>query len=181
DLVGGKGEKKAEVTVAITIGNETRTSNQLHLTGDLGKKVKVGKGKKIVWKVLKDFPDGPEGDLNWDIKSTSQAASENTQANTGVSSLQAQTDLDNLTKMLDENNYSHEKRISYYKAFINDYKGTMAAKEAADLIAQEEKKAGQERSQEEAQQRRIYEGKRQGVIDDPHSGLQWVPAPGQDF
>ena len=68
DLVGGAGEQDAEVTVVITIGNERRTSEKLSLTGDFGKGVKVGTGKKIVWNVLKDFPAGPHGDLRWDVK-----------------------------------------------------------------------------------------------------------------
>jgi len=73
DLVGGAGEQDAEVTVVITIGNERRTSDKLSLTGDFGKGVKVGTGKKIVWNVMKDIPanfDFENGELSWDVKAT---------------------------------------------------------------------------------------------------------------
>lgn len=74
DLVGGQGEKDAEVTVAITIGSETRTSDKLTLTGDFGKGIKVGEGKKIVWKALKDLPLNFDGELRWDIKASTPTA-----------------------------------------------------------------------------------------------------------
>jgi len=76
DLVGRAGEQDAELTVVITIGNERRTSDQLSLTGDFGKGVKVGTGKKIVWNVLKDFPTGTgDNDLSWAVKAVNAAGS----------------------------------------------------------------------------------------------------------
>lgn len=75
DLVGAEGEEDAEVTVAITTGTETRTSDMLHLTGDFGVGVKVGKGKSIVWDVVKDVPADFDGDGIWDIKASAPTVS----------------------------------------------------------------------------------------------------------
>ncbi|MBF0553040.1 MAG: hypothetical protein HQK96_00615 [Nitrospirae bacterium] len=75
DLVGEKGGK-SDIIVNITIGNEKRNSDELSLTGDFGKGVKVGKGKKIVWKAKKDLPADFDGDLRWDVKTDSQVAEE---------------------------------------------------------------------------------------------------------
>lgn len=72
DLVGEKGEMTAGVTVAININGEVRTVDQLSLTGDFGKKVKVGKKKKIVWNAMKDLPSNFDGDIKWDVKSFSE-------------------------------------------------------------------------------------------------------------
>jgi len=41
----------------LTISGKAYTSDNLHLEGDFGK-VKAGKGKKIYWNVLQDFPKG---------------------------------------------------------------------------------------------------------------------------
>ncbi|MBF0553037.1 MAG: BON domain-containing protein [Nitrospirae bacterium] len=71
DLVGNQGEK-FEVIVNITVGDERRTAEELSLNGDFGKGVKVGKGKKIVWKVMKDFPQGLAGAPQWDLYTGSQ-------------------------------------------------------------------------------------------------------------
>ena len=67
DLVSSSGEQDAEVTAAINVNGQRRTSDQLHLTGDFGKGVKVGKGKRIVWNAT-DLPADFDGDINWDIK-----------------------------------------------------------------------------------------------------------------
>ncbi|MBF0458307.1 MAG: hypothetical protein HQK99_10475 [Nitrospirae bacterium] len=75
DLMGAEGEEDAEVTVAITIGTETRTSDTLHLTGDFGMGVKVGKGKSIVWDVVKDVPADFDGDGSWYIKASAPPVS----------------------------------------------------------------------------------------------------------
>ncbi|MBF0553038.1 MAG: YncE family protein [Nitrospirae bacterium] len=69
DLGGGEGETEAEVTVTITAGNDRLTSDKLHLTGDFGKGVKVGTGKKIVWDATKDLPADFDGDLSWSVES----------------------------------------------------------------------------------------------------------------
>ncbi|MBF0553039.1 MAG: hypothetical protein HQK96_00610 [Nitrospirae bacterium] len=76
DLVGGEGENEAEVTVAITAGNDRLTAAHLHLTGDFGKGVNVGIGKKIIWNATKDLPANFDGDLSWDVQTDSQLAKE---------------------------------------------------------------------------------------------------------
>ena len=70
DLVPDKGEKKAVVTVSITINGEVRKAEQLHITGALGKAVAVGKGKKVIWDVTKDLPadfDWDKAEFNWNV------------------------------------------------------------------------------------------------------------------
>ena len=61
DLVAARGEKNAEVSVSITVNGQVRSSDQLHLVGAFGKVVRVGKGKKITWDIVKDLP----ADFNW--------------------------------------------------------------------------------------------------------------------
>ena len=76
DLVAEKGEKKAEVTVSISINGQVRTSDQLHLTGALGNGVQVGKGKKVTWDVTKDLPsdfDWDKAEFNWNVVVPSMA------------------------------------------------------------------------------------------------------------
>lgn len=67
DLVGKVGEMEADVAVFITIGGERYGAERLTLTGDLGKKVKVGVGKRIIWDTLADIPAGFEGEVDWDV------------------------------------------------------------------------------------------------------------------
>ena len=64
DLVGD--EEEADVTVGLTVDGKEYKDKDLHLEGDYGK-VKVGKGKKIYWNVLQDFPRGYSGDLDVEI------------------------------------------------------------------------------------------------------------------
>jgi len=71
DLVGKNGEKEAKVTVAIIIDGKRRTAETLHLTGDFGKRVKVGLGKKIIWKATADLPSNFDGELSWDVTAAS--------------------------------------------------------------------------------------------------------------
>src|ERR1039457_3603715 len=68
DLVAKSDEKTAEVTVSINVNGDKKTSDQLHLTGDFGKKVKVGKGKRIVWNATADLPANFDGNINWDVQ-----------------------------------------------------------------------------------------------------------------
>jgi outer membrane protein len=67
DLVATAGEREAEVTVAIIIDGKRRTADQLNLSGDFGKNVKVGHGKRIVWNATADLPPGFDGELSWDV------------------------------------------------------------------------------------------------------------------
>jgi formylglycine-generating enzyme required for sulfatase activity len=55
DLKGS--EDKAEVSLTITVDGKTYTAEDLHLEGDYGE-VRIGKGKRIYWNVLQDFPRG---------------------------------------------------------------------------------------------------------------------------
>ncbi|MBI5750493.1 MAG: formylglycine-generating enzyme family protein [Nitrospinae bacterium] len=64
DITGDEGE--TEVNVAITLKGKTYTNKDLHIEGDFGK-VKTGKGKKIWWNLLQDFPRGHAGDIEWEI------------------------------------------------------------------------------------------------------------------
>jgi hypothetical protein len=76
DLEGGEGVRDAEVIVAITINGVKRTAAQLSLTGDFGKGVKRGKGKRIVWDALADLPKGFDGELSWDVRAAGGPAAE---------------------------------------------------------------------------------------------------------
>jgi peptidyl-prolyl cis-trans isomerase C len=67
DLVATAGEREAEVSVAIIIDGQRRTADRLRLSGDFGKNVKVGTGKRIVWEATADLPSNFDGELNWDV------------------------------------------------------------------------------------------------------------------
>ena len=71
DLVGQNREEAADVTVAIIINGKRRTAETLHLTGDFGKRVKVGLGKKVIWNALADLPSNFDGELSWDVTAAS--------------------------------------------------------------------------------------------------------------
>jgi len=73
DLVGRLGERKADVTVVLQIGAERHEAGKLTLKGDFGRGVALGRGKRIAWDVLKDFPAGFEGDVSWDVTSSGPA------------------------------------------------------------------------------------------------------------
>jgi len=62
-------EKTADVTITLTIKGKRYTSKDLHLEGDYGK-VRPGKGKKIYWNVLQDFPRGLHGSFVADVEAT---------------------------------------------------------------------------------------------------------------
>ncbi len=68
DLVSSGGEGVVEVTVVIIVDGKRRTSDQLSLSGDFGKNVKVGPGKRIVWNATADLPRDFDGELNWDVR-----------------------------------------------------------------------------------------------------------------
>lgn len=74
DLVGNNGEQKVEVNVAITADGLIRTAESLKITGDFGKKVKVGQGKRIVWDAAaSDLPKDFDGEVTWEVKAISAA------------------------------------------------------------------------------------------------------------
>jgi len=70
DLVGKLGEKEADVTAAAEIDGERYPAERLTLSGDVGKKVKIGKGKSFIWDGMKDFPAGFEGEVTWDVEAS---------------------------------------------------------------------------------------------------------------
>jgi len=73
DLSGKVGEREAEVFVTLTINGEKYTADKLTLTGDLGKKVKTGVGKRIVWDILADIPTGFDGEVVWNVDTVSSS------------------------------------------------------------------------------------------------------------
>ncbi len=74
DIVGE--EKETDVSISLTINGKTYTAKDLHLEGDYGE-VKVGKGRKIYWNVLRDFPRGHSGSLDVEIVAGSTTVYEN--------------------------------------------------------------------------------------------------------
>jgi C-terminal peptidase prc len=64
----GESTEEGKVGISITVGGQTYTTDKLHLEGDVGR-IKAGKGKKLWWNVLQDFPKGISGELNFDIHS----------------------------------------------------------------------------------------------------------------
>ncbi|MBI5408249.1 MAG: formylglycine-generating enzyme family protein [Nitrospirae bacterium] len=64
--VAGDADEEAEVDLTLTINGQTYTADKLHLEGDFGK-VKTGKGRKIYWNVLQDFPRGLSTAYDWEI------------------------------------------------------------------------------------------------------------------
>jgi hypothetical protein len=51
-------ETKDRVSMEISLDNGRSWHKPGGLYGDIGKKIRVGKGKKIIWNPLKDYPDG---------------------------------------------------------------------------------------------------------------------------
>ena len=64
DLAGD--ETDAEVKVTITIKGQTYPMDKLHLEGDFGN-VRAGRGKKVWWNVLQDFPQGIASEVEWEV------------------------------------------------------------------------------------------------------------------
>jgi len=71
DLAGKVGEREAEVVVTLTINGEKYSADKLTLSGDFGKKVKTGVGRRIVWDILSDIPTGFDGEVVWNVDATS--------------------------------------------------------------------------------------------------------------
>jgi len=63
DLVGDAGED-AEVDFSIEYNGKRYTQDELSITGDIGEVI-TGNNKKIFWDVLKDFPRGLVGTVDW--------------------------------------------------------------------------------------------------------------------
>jgi hypothetical protein len=73
DLAGKVGEREAEVFVILTVNGDKYTADKLTLTGDLGKKVKTGVGRRIVWDILADIPTGFDGEVVWNVDTVSDS------------------------------------------------------------------------------------------------------------
>lgn len=65
-------EKDAEVSLTITVEGKTYKSSELHVEGDVGK-LKTGKGKRVVWNILQDFPRGFRGAVDWELTTSGDA------------------------------------------------------------------------------------------------------------
>lgn len=70
DLIGKPGEKEAEVIVKLEVEGKQYNSDKLALSGDHGKNVKIGIGKRIWWDLLKDMPAGFNGAISWDLETS---------------------------------------------------------------------------------------------------------------
>ncbi|GLI36876.1 formylglycine-generating enzyme family protein [Geobacter hydrogenophilus] len=77
DLVGRSDEKDSDITVFIEYAGKRYSADKLTISGDVGKNVTIGKGKKIWWDVLKDIPGGIDGDVIWDIEASGGSVIEN--------------------------------------------------------------------------------------------------------
>jgi len=65
DIQGSKNENVV-VDLTLTIGGKKYSEKNLSISGNTGK-TKAGNGKKITWDVLKDFPQGYTGDIEWSL------------------------------------------------------------------------------------------------------------------
>jgi thiol:disulfide interchange protein DsbC len=73
DLVGDADEQKAEVTVVITVDGQARAAKDLKVNGDVGKNIKVGPDKRIVWDAAADLPKEFDDKVIWEVKAISAA------------------------------------------------------------------------------------------------------------
>ena len=62
-------EREAEVNLTLTVEGKTYKASELHVEGDLGK-VKTGRGKRISWNILQDFPRGLRAGVDWELATT---------------------------------------------------------------------------------------------------------------
>jgi len=54
------------------VEGKTYKASELHVEGDVGK-VKTGRGKKISWNILQDFPRGLRTGVDWELATTGDA------------------------------------------------------------------------------------------------------------
>ena len=66
DLTAEAEEQEADVAVTVTVAGKSYDARDLHLEGDFGK-VRSGKGKRITWNILQDFPKGLRADVDVDV------------------------------------------------------------------------------------------------------------------
>jgi len=65
-------EREAEVNLTLTVEGKTYKASELHVEGDLGK-VKTGRGKRISWNILQDFPRGLRAGVDWELATAGDA------------------------------------------------------------------------------------------------------------
>jgi formylglycine-generating enzyme len=65
-------EQQADVGLTITVDGKTYKSSDLHVEGDVGK-VRPGKGRRITWNILQDFPRGLRAGADWELSTTGDA------------------------------------------------------------------------------------------------------------
>lgn len=70
DLAGDKDEKTSAVAVSIQLDGKAVT-NTLSIEGDFGENVTFGKGKKVNWHFLEDFPKGVKASFKCTISEIS--------------------------------------------------------------------------------------------------------------
>ena len=66
DLTAEADEQEADVALTVTVAGKSYDAKDLHLEGDFGK-VRSGKGKRITWNILQDFPKGLRADVDVDV------------------------------------------------------------------------------------------------------------------
>lgn len=65
-------ESEAEVSLTITVDGKIYKASEMHMEGDVGK-VKIGKGKRVTWNILQDFPRGLRGEAQWELTTSGGA------------------------------------------------------------------------------------------------------------
>ncbi|MEN6422232.1 MAG: formylglycine-generating enzyme family protein [Smithella sp.] len=65
-------ENAAEVALSITVDGKTYKSSELHIEGDIGK-LSPGKGKRVTWNILQDFPKGLRAGAEWELSTSGDA------------------------------------------------------------------------------------------------------------
>lgn len=65
-------EKDVQVHLTFTVEGRIYQASELHVEGDVGK-VKTGAEKRISWNILKDFPRGLHGSVEWELTTTQDA------------------------------------------------------------------------------------------------------------
>lgn len=65
DVQGRSGES-GDLTLEVKLKGTRFTADQMDLDGDTGL-LTPGRGKRVVWNLLKDLPRGHSGDLAWDL------------------------------------------------------------------------------------------------------------------
>jgi hypothetical protein len=76
DLIGKPGERLSRVKVALMVDGERYLPGAVNLTGDFGANIPVGKGRKIVWDLLKDMPAGYDGEITWELDADPEASND---------------------------------------------------------------------------------------------------------